>query len=65
MTKLVVDNVTKQYATRGEPVVVLRGVSLSIEQGETVAILGPSGSGKSTLLHILGTLESPSSGAVS
>jgi lipoprotein-releasing system ATP-binding protein len=65
MTKLVVDNVTKPYATRGEPVVVLRGVSLSIEQGETVAILGPSGSGKSTLLHILGTLESPSSGAVS
>lgn len=64
MGKLVVENVTKQYPTRGEPVVVLRGVSLSLEQGETVAILGPSGSGKSTLLHILGTLESPSSGLV-
>lgn len=41
---------------------ILRGVSLSICPGESVAIMGASGQGKSTLLHILGTLEAPTSG---
>ena len=57
-------DITKEYPTRAEPVVVLRGVSLELERGQNVAVLGPSGCGKSTLLHILGTLDWPTSGRV-
>ncbi len=64
MSGLVVENVTKQFTTRAEPLTVLAGVSLQLATGENLAILGPSGCGKSTLLHILGTLDSPSSGRV-
>ena len=64
MPDLIVDHVTKEYPTRGEPLVVLRGVSMELSAGENVAILGPSGSGKSTLLHIIGTLDQPTSGSV-
>lgn len=65
MADLDVANVGKQYPTRSEPLVVLRDASLSLSQGENVAILGPSGSGKSTLLQIIGTLDEPTSGTVS
>jgi lipoprotein-releasing system ATP-binding protein len=57
-------DVHKSYPTPGEPLIVLRGVSLSIAAGESLAIVGPSGSGKSTLLNILGTLDRPTSGSV-
>ena len=64
MAELVAQDVTKDFPTRAEPLVVLRGVSLALSLGENLAILGPSGSGKSTLLHILGTLDRPTSGSV-
>ena len=64
MPDLVVDRVSKEYATRGEPLRVLRDVSLELSAGQNLAILGPSGSGKSTLLHALGTLDPPTTGRV-
>lgn len=56
-------DVVKSYAGH-PPVHALDGVSLTVDQGELVGIVGPSGSGKSTLLHIIGTLDRPSSGVV-
>jgi lipoprotein-releasing system ATP-binding protein len=64
MPTLHVENIAKNYPTRGEPLEVLRGVSLELDRGQNLAILGPSGSGKSTLLSIIGTLETPTSGRV-
>ena len=58
------DSVTKEYPAPGETLTVLRDVSLNIERGESIAVIGASGSGKSTFLHLLGTLDTPTRGAI-
>jgi len=55
----------KSYSRGSEQVHALRAVDLSVGKSEFVSIVGPSGSGKSTLLHLLGLLETPSSGSIS
>ncbi len=57
-------DVSKSYPTPRGPLPILSGVSLELDQGETISIVGPSGTGKSTLLYILGALEPPTSGTV-
>jgi len=63
---LVVEGLSKTYpgATDGRAVKVLSDITLSLQRGESIAIVGPSGCGKSTLLNILGTLDTPTAGEV-
>ena len=64
MEILKVEQLSKIYGTGENQVVALDSVSFSVQRGEFVAITGPSGSGKSTLLHILGGVDTPTSGRV-
>ena len=61
-TTLEAVDVTRTYRLEGVSVEALRGVSVTVDAGDYLAVVGPSGSGKSTLMHLLGALERPSSG---
>ena len=57
-------DVRREYRLKGDLIEAVRGISLEVAPGDFLAIVGPSGSGKSTLLHLLGAVDSPTSGAV-
>ena len=61
---LVVSGLYKAYGIGSAKVEVLKGIDLTVEAGDTVALVGPSGAGKSTLLHVMGTIDRPSAGEV-
>ncbi|PTX93674.1 macrolide ABC transporter ATP-binding protein [Spartobacteria bacterium LR76] len=62
MALVLLENVVKSYRIGDQEIRALDGINLRIDEGEFIAIIGPSGSGKSTLMHLLGCLDTPSSG---
>ena len=63
-TLVTVEGVKKSFVHEGRKIDILRGIDLSVDEGEMLCIVGPSGAGKSTLLHLLGTLDLPSAGRI-
>ncbi len=63
-TIIQVSGITKKYSVGKSELQVLKGIDFTVDEGETIAIIGASGAGKSTLLHIVGTLDKPSGGKV-
>ena len=57
-------NLCKDFKQGGETLSILRNLGMTIEEGEMVALVGPSGAGKSTLLHLVGLLDTPTSGSI-
>lgn len=64
MEILKLENIIKEYINGEKKLLALNNLSLTVNRGEFVSIVGPSGSGKSTLLHIIGGLDTPTSGKV-
>src|SRR5258708_131066 len=64
MPILSLQDISKDYLTDGQPVHALRGISLDVERGEFVALVGRSGCGKSTMLNLAGAMDFPTSGKV-
>lgn len=64
MSVLIADNVRKTYRGGESPVEAVRGISLQLQAGDFVAIMGPSGGGKSTLLHLCGAMDRPTAGTL-
>src|SRR5262249_29239067 len=62
MESIRLENIRKSYARGRDEVPVLKGITLSIQRGEMVAVMGASGSGKTTLINLLGALDHPSAG---